>query len=310
MLQYQGRPPQGKRGDSLLRPGLRRGSFLRLPEWIKTRPHTGLHDTKQLLRRHGISTVCEDARCPNRGECFSKPTATFLILGPHCTRNCGFCAVTSAPPVAVNVDEPEQVAGAAAELNLKYVVVTSVTRDDLTDGGAGQFAETIRAVKRRLPKARIEVLTPDFRGDINALKIVLEAEPNVFNHNMETVQRLYPVVRQQADYRRSLSLLKAAKELSPATAIKSGFMLGLGETMDEVVQLLADLRRSSCDFITIGQYLRPTKKNLPVVKYIPPDVFDDLNETALRMGFRHVASGPLVRSSINAEEMYNKQLKT
>jgi len=278
---------------------------MRLPDWIKTPYRTGLHETKHLLRRHGLATVCEDARCPNRGECFSKPTAAFLILGPHCTRNCGFCSVTSGRPAAVNADEPEQVAEAAAELDLKYVVVTSVTRDDLPDGGAGQFAETISAIKRRLPKARIEVLTPDFRGDVNALQIVLDAGPDVFNHNMETVQRLYPAVRHQAEYRRSLSVLKTAKKLAPAISTKSGFMLGLGETMDEVVQLLADLRESRCDFLTIGQYLRPTKKNLPVVKYILPETFDELKETALGMGFRYVASGPLVRSSMNAEEMFS-----
>ncbi|MDP2156397.1 MAG: lipoyl synthase [Nitrospirota bacterium] len=278
---------------------------MRLPDWIKTPHRSGLHETRQILRRHGLSTVCEDARCPNRGECFSKPTAAFLILGQHCTRNCGFCSVTSGNPDPVNAHEPEQVAAAAAELNLKYVVITSVTRDDLPDGGAGQFAQTIRAVTRRLPEARVEVLTPDFNGDINALKIVLDAQPDVFNHNVETIQRLYPVVRQQADYQRSLSVLKSAKEMSPAIAVKSGFMLGLGETMDEVVQLLEDLRQSSCDFLTIGQYLRPTKKNLPVVKYILPKTFDELKETALTMGFRHVASGPLVRSSMNAEEMFS-----
>ncbi|MBI5632026.1 MAG: lipoyl synthase [Nitrospirae bacterium] len=279
---------------------------MRLPDWIKTPYRTGLHDTKHLLRRHGLSTVCEDARCPNRGECFSKPTATFLILGPCCTRNCGFCSVTSATPVAVNIHEPDQVAAAAAELNLKYVVITSVTRDDLPDGGADQFAQTIRAIRGRLPEARIEVLTPDFNGDLNSLKVVLDAGPDVFNHNIETVQRLYPAVRPQAGYQQSLSLLKSAKDMSPAIAVKSGFMLGLGETMDEVVQLLEDLRENGCDFLTIGQYLRPTKKNLPVVKYILPKAFDELKDAALSMGFSYVASGPLVRSSMNAEEMYNK----
>jgi lipoyl synthase len=213
--------------------------------------------------------------------------------------------VTSGTPLAVDVHEPDQVAEAAAEMNLRYVVITSVTRDDLPDGGAGQFAKTICSVRRRLPQARVEVLTPDFNGDINALKIVLDAQPDVFNHNVETVQRLYPVVRQQADYWRSLSVLRVAKEISPTISVKSGLMLGLGETMDEVIQLLADLHESSCDVLTIGQYLRPTKKNLPVVKYILPQAFDELKETALRIGFRYVASGPLVRSSMNAEEMFN-----
>jgi len=214
--------------------------------------------------------------------------------------------VTPGTPLAVDAHESDQVAEAAAEMNLRYVVITSVTRDDLPDGGAGQFAKTIRAVRKRLPEARVEVLVPDFNGDINSLKIVLDAGPDVFNHNVETVQRLYPAVRQMADYWRSLSVLKSAKELSPELTVKSGFMLGLGETMDEVVQLLADLRESSCDLLTIGQYLRPTKKNLPVVKYILPQAFDELKETALRIGFRHVASGPLVRSSMNAEEMFSE----
>lgn len=283
---------------------------MRLPDWIKTPYRSGIHDTKHLLRRHALSTVCEDARCPNRGECFSKPTAAFLILGPYCSRNCGFCSVTSGMPVPVIPREPEQVAEAAAEMNLRYVVITSVTRDDLPDGGAAQFAQTIRAVKKRLPEARVEVLTPDFNGDINALRNVLDAEPDVFNHNVETIERLYPAVRQQADYRQSLSVLRSAKELSPAIAVKSGFMLGLGESMDEVVKVLADLRQSRCDLLTIGQYLRPTKKNLPVVKYILPKAFEELKETALSMGFRYVASGPLVRSSMNAEEMFNRQLNT
>lgn len=278
---------------------------MRLPEWIKTRPHTGLHETRHLLRRHGLSTVCEDARCPNRGDCFSKPTATFLILGPNCTRNCAFCSVSSGAPLAVNTQEPDQVAEAAAEMNLRYVVITSVTRDDLPDGGAGQFARSIAAVRRRLPEARVEVLTPDFKGDSSALRIVLDTGPDVFNHNVETIERLYPVVRSQADYHRSLSVLRAAKNLSPYISLKSGFMLGLGETMDEVYMLLSDLRESGCDFLTIGQYLRPTRKNLPVVKYFLPEVFDDLKELALGMGFRYVASGPLVRSSMNAEEMFN-----
>jgi len=283
---------------------------MRLPDWIKAPYHTGLHDTKHLLRKHRLSTVCEDARCPNRGECFLKPTATFLILGPHCTRNCGFCSVTSGSPVSVNTDEPERVAEASAEMNLRYVVITSVTRDDLHDGGAGQFARTIRAVRRRLPEARIEVLTPDFKGDIKAIAHVLDAQPDVFNHNVETIQRLYPVVRQQADYQRSLSVLRSAKEMLPALSVKSGFMLGFGESRSDIAQLLADLRETGCDMLTIGQYLRPTKKNLPVVKYILPEAFDELKDTALSMGFRYVASGPLIRSSMNAEEMFNRQLNT
>jgi lipoic acid synthetase len=277
---------------------------MRLPEWIKTRQGSGRRETKQLLRRYGLSTVCEEARCPNRGTCFDKPTATFMILGSRCTRNCGFCSVESACPDPLDPHEPERIAGAAAEMGLKYVVVTSVTRDDLPDGGAAQFARTIAAVKSRLPDARVEVLVPDFRGDLGSLDIVLDAKPDVLNHNMETVARNYPLVRPQADYGRSLRILMHAREIAPGVPVKSGFMLGLGETGEEVTELLRDLRRSGCDFLTIGQYLRPTKKNLPVVEYIRPEAFAELGRRALAMGFRYVASGPLVRSSMHAEEMF------
>ncbi len=277
---------------------------MRLPDWIRTRSLSDSHDTKHLLRRHKLSTVCEEARCPNRGVCFAKPTATFMILGPGCTRNCGFCSIESFNPAEVDEDEPENVAEAAAEMKLKYIVITSVTRDDLPDGGAGQFARTIGAVRRRMPLAKIEVLTPDFLGDINSIKTVLDARPDVFNHNVETAARLYPVVRPYAKYERSLSVLRQAKEMSSDIFTKSGFMLGLGETYDEVITILKDLRKADCDFVTIGQYLRPTKKNLPVVKYLLPEVFEDLRLKALDMGFKYAASGPLVRSSMNAEEMY------
>jgi lipoic acid synthetase len=277
---------------------------MRLPAWLKTRYRSDLLETKHLLRRHRLSTVCEEARCPNRGECFAKPTATFLILGSHCTRNCGFCSVISGTPGPVDMHEPEQVAEAAAEMKLTYVVITSVTRDDLPDGGAEQFAKTITAVRKRLPEAKMEVLTPDFRGDGDALKTVLTAQPDVFNHNIETVPRLYPVVRPQADYVRSLSVLQHAKESAPDIYTKSGFMVGLGETEDEVLQVLSDLRKNHCDFLTVGQYLRPTKKNLPVVEYILPEGFEILRRRALTMGFRFVASGPLVRSSMHADEMF------
>lgn len=278
---------------------------MRLPEWIRTRNRTDLHETKRLLRRHGLKTVCEEARCPNRGECFSKPVATFMILGSTCTRNCGFCAVNSGMPVAINPDEPENVAIAAEEMGLKYVVITSVTRDDLPDGGAAQFAETIRAVRRRLPQAGIEVLTPDFRGDAGALKVIFKAGPDIFNHNVETVARLYPSVRPEAVYRRSLQVLTNAKMMAPGTPVKSGFMLGLGESHEEIIGLMKDLHQAGCDLVTIGQYLRPTANNLPVVEYIPPRRFEELRLKALELGFRYVASGPLVRSSMNAEEMYD-----
>lgn len=274
----------------------------RLPDWIKVKLN-GLHETKQVLRSHALATVCEEARCPNIGSCFSKPTATFMILGFHCTRNCGFCNVESSLPLPVDPNEPERVAMAAKEMGLRYVVITSVTRDDLPDGGASHFAETIRAVRRHLPNVGIEVLTPDFKGDVNALRVVLEARPDVFNHNIETVPRLYSEVRPQADYKRSLTVLKIAKELSKVKT-KSGLMVGLGEEFDEVVAVMKDLRESGCDYLTIGQYLRPSKKNLPVKEYIRPEVFDRYREEALKLGFKGVASGPLVRSSMNAEEMF------
>jgi lipoyl synthase len=278
---------------------------MRLPDWIRTRGLADVHDTRHLLRRHGLTTVCEEARCPNRSECFSRPTAAFMILGSRCTRNCGFCSVTSSLPGPVDKDEPENVAGAAAEMDLRYVVITSVTRDDLPDGGAGHFASTIRAVRRRLPSSGIEVLTPDFRGDVESLNTVLDARPEVFNHNVETVPRLYRAVRPQADYRRSLNVLRLAKSIAPDVYIKSGFMLGLGERLEEVTGLLEELRQSGCDFITIGQYLSPSRNNLPVVEYIRPEIFEELRLKALGMGFRYVASGPLVRSSMNAAEMYD-----
>jgi lipoic acid synthetase len=227
-----------------------------------------------------------------------------MILGPGCTRNCGFCSIESFSPAKVDDDEPENVAEAAVEMKLKYIVITSVTRDDLQDGGAGQFARTIGTIRRRMPLAKIEVLTPDFQGDINSLRTVLDAGPDVFNHNVETAERLYPVVRPLAKYERSLSVLRQAKEMSSDIFTKSGFMLGLGESYDEVIKILKDLRKADCDFVTIGQYLRPTKKNLPVVKYILPEVFEDLRLKALDMGFKYAASAPLVRSSMNAEEMY------
>ncbi|MBI5640587.1 MAG: lipoyl synthase [Nitrospirae bacterium] len=277
---------------------------MRLPDWIRTQNRPERHDTKRLLRRHRLSTVCEEARCPNQAGCFSKPTAAFMILGPNCTRNCGFCSVSFSPPKPVDSGEPLNVAEAALEMGLKYVVITSVTRDDLEDGGAGQFAGTISAVRDRLPSARVEVLTPDFRGDGAALKKVLDAGPDVYNHNVETVPRLYHAVRPQADYARSLGVLSMAKDMAPDIHIKSGFMLGLGETYEEIIGLLKDLRESGCDLITIGQYLRPTRNNLPVVKYVDPAVFEGLRITALDMGFKYAASGPLVRSSMNAEEMY------
>jgi lipoic acid synthetase len=279
---------------------------LRLPEWIRTRRHIGfLHDTKRVLRSHGLSTVCEEARCPNAGECFSKPTAAFMILGSICTRNCGFCSVKSSSPGPVDPDEPGRVAMAVRDMGLRYVVITSVTRDDLHDGGAAQFAKTVRAVKEYVPDAKIEVLTPDFKGNLRYVDTVLQSEPDVFNHNVETVPRLYPLVRSLADYRRSLDILEHAKKTSPGIFTKSGLMLGLGETLNEVEKVLRDLRDAGCKLLTVGQYLRPSRSNLPVIEYIEPAIFERLRLTALSMGFKGAASAPLVRSSMNAEEMYN-----
>lgn len=282
---------------------------MRLPDWIKTKSFTGIHNTKQILRGHGLSTVCEEARCPNIGMCFSKPTATFMILGSRCTRNCGFCSVESAFPLPADppeADEPRRVASAARDMGLKYVVITSVTRDDLPDGGASHFANTVRAVREFLPNTGIEVLTPDFEGEIEALRTVLDAGPDVFNHNVETVPRLYPFVRPQADYERSLNVLKNAGEIAPHIPTKSGLMAGLGETFEEVVSVIRDLHNAGCDYLTIGQYLRPSKENLPVVEYVIPEMFERYGGIALSMGFKAVASAPLARSSMNAEEMFSK----
>ena len=273
-----------------------------------TWPSGGVLELKKSLRHRGLHTVCEEARCPNMGKCFSRPTATFMILGDTCTRDCGFCSVTPGAPAAPDSSEPRRVALAAKEMGLKYVVVTSVTRDDLPDGGARHFADTIRAIRDEIPGVKIEVLTPDFSGDTDALRKVIEAGPDVFNHNVETVPSLYPVVRPQASYRLSLDVLKTASELSALqaakTAVKSGIMLGLGEKEDEVLAVLADLLENGCVMLTAGQYLRPGKKNLPVVEYIEPERFEELKQKALEMGFKSVASGPLVRSSMNAEEYY------
>lgn len=288
---------------------------MRLPEWIKVKSYiedplrrAGLHNTKSILRNYGLSTVCEEAKCPNRGECFSKPTAAFMILGSACTRNCGFCAVEYSKPGPLDNDEPEKVATAAKEMGLKYVVITSVTRDDIKDGGASHFAKTVSAVRKHLPAAKVEVLTPDFRGNKDSLKTVLDSRPDVYNHNVETVPRLYPYVRHQADYRRSLDVLLNAKNIAPDITIKSGFMVGLGETYNEIIHVLKDLRDAGCDTVTIGQYLRPSKKNLPVREYVRPEMFDVYKEIALEMGFKYAASSPLARSSMNAEEMYKYSL--
>lgn len=277
---------------------------MHLPDWVKIKI-SRIRPTKNILRKYALHSVCEEARCPNISHCFSVPTATFLILGDICTRNCSFCSMKSGTPSDIDIDEPSRIVMAAKEMSLKYIVITSVTRDDLLDGGASHFANTISAIKDNIAKVVVEVLTPDFGGNIESLKTVLSAAPDVFGHNIETVRRLYPVVRPQADYKLSLSILRESSRAFPAIKIKSGLMLGLGETYDEVVELLHDLRLSGCNFLTIGQYLMPSKSNIPVARYVSPEEFDDLKELAISIGFTHVESGPLVRSSLNAFEAFN-----
>jgi lipoic acid synthetase len=276
----------------------------RLPEWLTVRaPKRGAYEEiAGYMKSMGLHTVCQSASCPNIGECFSKHTATFMILGDTCTRNCGFCGVRHGEPPPINPNEPSLVADAAAKLGLKYVVVTSVTRDDLPDGGAAQFAETIRCIRREIPESRVEVLIPDFKGDADSLKSVLDANPFVLNHNVETIPRLYPIARASADYNRSLALLETARTLTPSIYTKSGLMVGLGETFAEVVQTLQDLREARCDIVTIGQYLRPSRSNIEVVEYIHPSVFEEYRRVGESLGFRFTASGPFVRSSYHAEE--------
>ena len=274
------------------------------PAWIRERKLrlADLHAVKSLMRSHGLRTVCEEARCPNRGECFARGTATFLLLGDVCTRACGFCDIANGKPLPVDPREPFRVRAAVEEMGLAFVVLTSVDRDDLPDGGAAHFAATIRAVRSLAPPPGIEVLTPDFRGNLEALAVVVDAAPDVFNHNVETVPRLYTRVRRGARLDRSLGLLREAKRLSPALTTKSGFMLGLGEREAEVLSLLEDLREAAVDIVTIGQYLQPSRENLPVVEYLPPAAFDRYREAGEALGFRHVFSGPFVRSSYRAEE--------
>ena len=284
----------------------------RLPDWLRksARNNAADHDLKKMLRTRGLHTVCEEARCPNRNECFGRGTATFMILGDVCSRSCGFCSVKTGRGLSIEylAHEPEQVAEAAAQLNLRYVVITSVNRDELPDGGAAHFASTVQAVRRRLPDSQIEVLTPDFKGDFDALRSVLDSRPDTFNHNVETVPRLYRRVRPQADYQQSLNLLSKAHSYSPTPLTKSGFMVGLGEQRDEVRHLLDDLRVHDVDVVTIGQYLQPTRRHLPVEEYIHPDIFDEYRTYGESLGFRAVFSGPLVRSSYMAD-LVNERTK-
>jgi lipoic acid synthetase len=278
----------------------------RLPPWLKrSLPQgNGSFFTQHLLRELRLETVCENARCPNRPECYARRTATFMILGNVCTRPCGFCSVSKGEPEVLQEDEPQRVAEAAQRLGLRHVVITSVTRDDLPDGGADHFYHCILAVRARTG-AVVEVLTPDFLGKMEAVDRVLEARPEVYNHNLETVPRLYKKVRGRADYQRSLDLLAHVKLRAPEAITKSGLMLGLGETTEELLEVLADLRAAKCDNLTLGQYLAPTLKHVPVKRYVPPEEFEALAGLARSLGFRQVASGPFVRSSYHAEEMLN-----
>jgi len=285
-------------------PRLAGGGATGRPEWIRVPAPMGenYQALQRLVKEQRLHTVCQSARCPNIGECWQSRTATFLILGNTCTRRCAFCAVESGQPGALDVDEPRRVAEAVAALQLQYAVVTSVTRDDLADGGAGIFAETIRHIRALTPACKVEVLIPDFQGDADALQMVVDAGPDVLNHNIETIARLYSLVRPQADYQRSLALLARAKALNPAGTTKSGMMVGLGETEEEILATLRDLRSVQCDIVTIGQYLRPSTGHVPVLHYYPPEAFQAFADAGKAMGFRHIESAPLVRSSYHARE--------
>ncbi len=274
----------------------------RKPRWLKVRLPQGKNyqDVRTIVEEHRLHTVCASARCPNVGECWSRRTATFMILGNICTRRCGFCAVKTGRPTELDLEEPYRVAEAVARLNLRHAVITSVNRDELRDGGAGIFAETIRQIRLRVPSCRVEVLTPDFKGEEEALNIIAEAAPDIFNHNVETVPRLYRIVRPQARYDRSLYVLDTMKRRGLVT--KSGLMVGIGERPEEVIGVLRDLRRAGVDIVTIGQYLQPTPEHLPVDRYVAPEEFDWYRKEGLALGFTHVESGPLVRSSYHADE--------
>ncbi len=282
----------------------------RKPDWLKVKAGMSEENLKimKLLRSLELNTVCEEADCPNRGECFKKGTATFMILGSNCTRSCKFCAVNKCPPEPVDLAEPQHVAAAVKQLALRHVVITSVTRDDLPDGGASHFANVIYAVQKELAGSVpvIEVLIPDLQGDLSALQAIIQANPDIINHNVETVPRLYPEVRPQAIYKRSMELIQKVKQTSANIITKSGVMLGLGETREEVLEVLQNLHESGCDILTIGQYLAPSRQHYPVAEYIHPDVFAAYKKEAEKMGFLYVASGPLIRSSYMAGEAFDQ----
>jgi lipoic acid synthetase len=274
------------------------------PEWLRVRFPSGpnFRELKQLMRTKGLHTVCEEAQCPNIGDCWERRTATFMILGSVCTRSCGFCAIDTGRPPEYDVLEPGRVAAAVVQLGLRHVVVTSVARDELADGGAEIFARTIRAIHRRAPGCSVEVLIPDFKGSAENLRTVADAAPEILNHNTETVARLHRRVRPQATYERTMELLARAKAMRPSMVTKSGIMVGLGETRQEIRRVMSDLRASRVDVLTIGQYLRPSKEHLPLERYYTPDEFAEMKAEGLALGFSHVESGPLVRSSYHADE--------
>lgn len=277
----------------------------RLPEWLRNKSPLAreTHGVREILNELKLNTVCHSAQCPNRGQCYAEGTATFLILGNICTRNCRFCSVAKGMVQPPDPTEPERVMAAVARLKLQHAVITSVTRDDLTDGGGGQFAKTIKLLKENLPAVSVEVLTPDFKGERDVILSVAEAGPDIYNHNLETTPRLYERIRPEADYRRSLDLLHWVKEYGEKLLTKSGIMVGLGETAAEVEGVMNDLRSVDCDILTIGQYLQPTRMHLPVTEYVRPEVFKEWEALAIRKGFKYVAAGPLVRSSFHAGQV-------
>lgn len=277
----------------------------RFPPWLRKKIPANQFslNTRHILKKYNLNTVCQSAKCPNLGECFARDTATFMLLGTICTRDCRFCAVEKGPLLPPKEEEPRQVARAARDLGLKHVVLTSVTRDDLPDGGAQHFADTIYALKEEIPEGMVEVLTPDFQGDREALSLVVEAKPHVFNHNVETVPALYSKVRPQADYQRSLKLLAWVKEMDKEIFTKSGLMVGLGERREEILEVMEDLCSHNCDLLTIGQYLQPSRNHLEVEEYIHPDLFDEYREEGMNLGFLQVFAGPFVRSSFKAADL-------
>jgi len=288
---------------------IKQNSRVQKPSWLKRRLPTGsdYERVKTLINKDGLHTVCQEAKCPNIWECFSKHTATFMIMGSHCTRSCRFCAVDHGPIDQPDPEEPAKVAKAAQKMRLSYVVITSVTRDDLPDGGSIFFAQTIQEVRKQIPDALLEVLIPDFQGNAEALKTVLKARPDVLNHNIETVPRLYSTVRPEANYNRSLELLKQASKYDQSIPTKSGLMLGLGELPDEITQTFKDLVKAGCSMLTLGQYLQPSKQHLQVERFVPPEEFDNLRKIAIKTGFSQVAGGPFVRSSYHAKELFQNK---